>query len=370
MTASHDAPRVSVVLATYNRLDLLRRVLAQLARQSLPPRSFEVVVVDDGSPIPARLHVVPGDYPFVLHMLEQDNAGPAAARHKGVLHARGEILVLIDDDMELAPSFLEAHLAYHAGPARVAVVGRYVTDPGVEKKPLFERYHGYKWDELTLHIARGAVTVNGTFLATGNTSMRREDYLEVGGLDFSLQRAEDIDLGVALEESGVELVYSSEAGSVHMSDHTDPRKWRKRAYQQGFFETRLARKHPASLYANPWRYAFSLSLLGRALCMPSLVAPKLGESLAGVTYDAADRASKLGLTRAAFRGAGLVYAMEYFRGMREEAGTFRSMVGSCVEFLGRAASSPRPIAGVPGWLTKAASRVLHGSAPRQPQSSR
>ena len=53
----NEAPEISVVIATYNRPELIERVLAQLAGQTLPPSRFEVVVVDDGSkePVLSRL---------------------------------------------------------------------------------------------------------------------------------------------------------------------------------------------------------------------------------------------------------------------------------------------------------------------------
>ncbi|MGH2348089.1 MAG: glycosyltransferase family 2 protein, partial [bacterium] len=49
MTSLPARPDVSVVLPTYNDAAVLRCALAHLARQSLPPDAFEVVVVDDGS---------------------------------------------------------------------------------------------------------------------------------------------------------------------------------------------------------------------------------------------------------------------------------------------------------------------------------
>ena len=176
-------PRMSVVLATYNRLHLLKRLLDGLAKQTLSPSEFEVIVVDDGSAVPVRPQLDASRYPFRLTVAEQLNAGPSAARHRGVLHARGEILVSLDDDMELPPRFLEAHLAHHASGRPTAVFGRYVSDPGIGKKPIFERYHGLKWDQLSSANARGKLRVDGTLLATGNASMRREDYLRVGGLE-------------------------------------------------------------------------------------------------------------------------------------------------------------------------------------------
>jgi GT2 family glycosyltransferase len=358
---ARSSPKMSVVLATYNRKESLLRLLSCLARQSLSPTQFEVIVVDDGSTDPVSREVSAGDYPFALTLLSQENAGPSAARHRGVLEARGDILVLIDDDMELPPSFLEMHLRYHANGRPTAVFGRYLSDPKIGEKTIFERYHGLKWDNLTRDVANGKVRVDGTLLATGNASMRREDYLRAGGLDPSLPRAEDMALGLDLEEIGVTLVYSDEAYSVHLSDHSRPEQWRARAFVHGRLEPSIARKHPTMAHADPWRFAFSLPLVGRILCVPSVIAPGVGERLAVLVYRAAEQADNLsrvihetgaGLDRVAMRATGLVWGMEYFRGMRTEAGSLRGVMAGCATFLKKAATAGELPRGVPSWLAK------------------
>ncbi len=260
--------------------------------------------------------------------------------------------MLVDDDMELPPRFLETHLSYHAG-RPTAVFGRYASDPKIDRKSIFERYHGVKWDELSRAVAYGKVRVDGTLLATGNASMRRADYLRAGGLDVSLQRAEDMALGLDLEEIGVSLVFSDSAYSVHLSDHTAPEKWRGRAFLHGKLEPRIARKHPTMAHADPWRFAFSLPLAGRLLCLPSVLVPGLGDKLAGLVYRAAEGADRLGFERVAIRATGLVFGMEYFRGMREEAGSLRNVAAGCANFLRKAAFADRPMPGVPPWLARA-----------------
>jgi glycosyltransferase involved in cell wall biosynthesis len=352
-----NARKVSVILATYNRLDLLRRLLGFLSEQTLPPNQFEVIVVDDGSVVPVPLHIDVEKYPFSLTIVRQENAGPAAARHRGILQAKGEFLVLVDDDMELPPSFLEAHLRHHAGVQPTAVIGRYVSDPAISKKPIFERYHGLKWDRTTQLVREGKLRIDGTFLATGNTSMRRDDYLRVGGFDLSLLRAEDMALGLDLEEAGVNLVYSDSAGSVHLSDHTSAAKWMARAYLHGRLEPHIAEKHPTMAHADPWRFAFALPLVGRMFCLPSILAPKLGSVLARATYKAAEVADKVGLERPALRATGLVFGMEYFRGLREEAGSARKVLADCVSFLRKASCAPQPLPGVPTWFARAVMAV-------------
>lgn len=342
---------MSVVLATYNRLDLLLRLLGCLSRQTLPPDQFEVIVVDDGSKISAAAHVDASRYPFPLSVITQDNAGPSAARHRGAIQARGDILLFVDDDMELPARFLETHLGYHGG-RPTAVFGRYASDPKIREKSIFERYHGLKWDDLSRAADQGELVVDGTLLATGNASMRREDYFRAGGLDLSLPRAEDMALGLDLEELGVDLVFSNAAYSVHLSDHTQPEKWRARAFIHGKLEPAIARKHPRMAHADPWRFAFSLPTAGRILCAPGVVAPRLGEWLAVATFKAAETVDRLGFERAALRATGLVFGMEYFRGMREEAGSLRAMAAGCVNFLKKAAIAERPARGVPMWLAR------------------
>jgi glycosyltransferase involved in cell wall biosynthesis len=330
-----STPQLSVVLATYNRYELLVRLLDDLAAQTLPAGDFEVIVVDDGSAEAIGQRLEARKFPFSLTLLEQKNAGPAAARHRGACAARGDVLVLVDDDMRLPPQFLAEHLRYHSSKEAVAVVGRYVSDPGIRKKPLFERYLGKKWDQLSMGVARGTVRVNGTHLATGNASMTLTDYLAAGGLDASLPRAEDVALGLALEAKGVRIVFSESAHSIHMSDHNDPASFRRRVYMHGRLEPRIARRHPSNADADPWRFAFSLPALGRLVCVSSLLAPAFAERLAGIVYRASLVADRLGMEAAAMRGVGLVFGLDYFRGLRDEAGSLSGAVRACVAYTSK-----------------------------------
>ncbi len=95
--------RVSVVISTFNRLALLEELLDALGRQTLGARHFEVVVVDDGSREPVAPALKTRTDRFALKVLTQANAGAAAARHAGIMQARGEVVVITDDDMLVPP---------------------------------------------------------------------------------------------------------------------------------------------------------------------------------------------------------------------------------------------------------------------------
>ena len=77
-------PDVSVAIATYNRLSLLEELLERFDQQTLPASQFEVIVVDDGSSKPVRETLERKSHPFSLRVIEQYNAGAAAARRAAI----------------------------------------------------------------------------------------------------------------------------------------------------------------------------------------------------------------------------------------------------------------------------------------------
>ena len=96
-------PAVSVVVVHYDQQAELDRTLAALARQDHPADRTEVVVVDDGSPVPPRV-------PDGVRLLRQEDRGfrVAAARNAGAAAATGDVLVFLDADTAPEPGYLRA----------------------------------------------------------------------------------------------------------------------------------------------------------------------------------------------------------------------------------------------------------------------
>jgi serine acetyltransferase/GT2 family glycosyltransferase len=312
--------RLSVVVATYNRVPSLQRLLDQLGKQTLTPKSFEVVVVDDGSaePVPPQLDA--SRWPFSLTAVRQPNGGAAAARHRGVLEAKGEILVIIDDDMQVPEDFLSQHLSMHEAGRRTVVLGRIRSDPALSEMPVFERWHAHMLDLMAEEFRAGTQRPLGNHLYTGNVSMPREDYLAVGGFDSSLKNYEDAELGLRLEKRGLDFKFSENAYVLHGSDHTSLEKWRRRASHYGVCEWRVAEKHPDVPHANPFRFLFMVHPLSRPLLAGSAVAPGIFKGLADLAMRAVMLADSKGQHKLAIWGSNLVYGMDYFRGLRSEIG--------------------------------------------------
>lgn len=115
---------LSVIIPTHRpHPGRLRRTLAALARQTLPAARWECVLVDNASVPP----VDPAEWstvgPAGLRVVVERRLGLTAARRAGVAATTAPIIVMVDDDNELAPDYLERVLAHFAAQPRVGALG-------------------------------------------------------------------------------------------------------------------------------------------------------------------------------------------------------------------------------------------------------
>jgi GT2 family glycosyltransferase len=322
---SMSTPKLSVVIATWNRLQLLSELLDALNVQTIAATDFEVVVVDDGSKVPVAHALAQRHDLFALRVLTQKNSGAAAARHAGVLEARAPIVVITDDDMLVPHEFLAEHLKAHDA-GFTLVLGQIDNEPGIASKPLFERFHAEQLARFVERYSREPTAVRGVMVCTGNVSFRRDDYLRVGGFDRSLDRSEDRELGVRLQKAGARLFFAKDARTINRSDHADLEVWMTRNFRYGVYDSRIHHKHPDVVDADPWHFLFLVNPVSRALLLLSASAPTVGKRLSRAAYTVATKLDAQRdlhpvLGRAAVAGATLSYGLEYFRGVREEAGS-------------------------------------------------
>lgn len=334
--------RVSVVVATYNRATLLQRLLDDLAAQTLPKDDFELVLVDDGSKVPVREHVLGKPLPYRLVLVEQENQGQARARHAGIEKAQGDLVVIVDDDMALPPDFLQRHLDAHAKGYDV-VMGLIVPPPGADL-PLFERFHADQLVRFADATERGE-PVKGVQLATGNVSFRRADYFDVGGFDPTLKRSEDRELGVRFEKAGKKLGFSKDAVVVHWSDHASLEGWMRRSLQYGVYDTRISNKHEDKEDADPWSFLGLVSPVSRPILLFAVAAPDAAGKLADVAMKVSFKVDEAGFEKLALKGCTFAYGLQYFRGVREENGALVDAAKDLGRWLKkRAKKSGRPVA--------------------------
>ncbi len=330
--AEDVAPGASVVIATYNRADSVVRLLRALDAQTLPAESFEVIVVDDESTVPVVPVVERAGLARMPLVIRQLNGGPAAARDTGIRRATGRVIVVLDDDMIVAPEFLDEHLAMHAGTTRRVVLGR-LRVPAGHRLQLFERMQLALLDRLFDEVAAGRQRPAGKDVYTGNVSFLRADYLDVGGFDRSLRLSEDAELGMRLEWAGAQVMLSERASAEHASDHASLDGWMQRSIAYGAADAAIARKHGVTPSTDVWRYLFMVHPMSRVLLLASALAPSMMVPVARFAMWIAMALGALRLERVALAGATFAYGILYFAGVRRDAGSRRACLRDLRSFV-------------------------------------
>ncbi len=105
-TTSQGYPRISVIIPTHNRRDMLVNCLRSLGTQDYPEDRYEIIVVDDASDEDYDLPCSVGRRVPVRYIRRERNAGSGAARNTGLEAARGEVIAFIDDDCSVETDWL------------------------------------------------------------------------------------------------------------------------------------------------------------------------------------------------------------------------------------------------------------------------
>lgn len=313
-------PTVSVVVPTYNRRERLARVLDALAAQDLT-EPYEVIVVSDGSTDGTEDSLRRDSASLGVTAVFQENAGPAAARNRGIELARGEFVVFVDDDVVASPGLLRTHLDVHRRNGDNTVVIGPMLDP-----PDHAMTTWVAWEQEMLAkqygaMDRGEYTATARQFYTGNASLRAEHLRAVGGFDTSFRRAEDVELAFRLADLGLTFRYEPEAVGLHYAERSYE-AWRRAAYAYGrndvVFARDLGRSWLFDFMANAHRGRHpSLRLLTeRCVRHPRAGALVVRGLETMVTPHPTGRRARL--VRYALSG---VYGIEYGRGVADELGT-------------------------------------------------
>jgi GT2 family glycosyltransferase/glycosyltransferase involved in cell wall biosynthesis len=243
--------RVSVVIPTYNRKETLLRCLAALARQSILPQEFEVVVVDDGSTDGTEEALSAQAFAFPLRYHRQANQGPGMARNLGMEVAQGEVVLFIGDDIIADERLLEHHLLAHARYPEPgdAVLGHIEWPPWLERTAVMDYVCGEGAQQFGYHYIEKLPALDYGFFYTSNISLKRQFLWEAlrAGIRFDPRfryaAFEDSEFAYRLGPRGLAIHYCKDALVYH--DHwMDLPGFARREYHVGQMAVVFARKHP------------------------------------------------------------------------------------------------------------------------------
>jgi glycosyltransferase involved in cell wall biosynthesis len=207
----------SVIIATYNRKELLEACLRCLDAQDHPRSEFEVIVVDDGSTDGSLEMAKAWPATYTLRCISAGHQGIGPARNLGVSEAKGDIVIFLDDDAFAPPWYVSEHVKSHreaAGPVFVAGPAIYVSGRETIKDPPF----------TSLKIrAKAFMDFFAAPFVGVNVSCPREDFLCVQGFDTRFGKAygfQDTEMGFRLRLAGVGSVNNRRAYVLHHTSGT------------------------------------------------------------------------------------------------------------------------------------------------------
>lgn len=233
----------SVVIPTFNKLQLVLRTLEGLERQDIDPAEFEVVVVDDASSDGTSDALERLKPPYSLRVLRHEtNRGRAVARNGAIRAAAGRLIVFLDDDMDVVEGFLSSHIRAHAGNDKLATVGNVRTHPRANHSAV-SRY----LDTRGAQKIRRRGELPFKYFSTNNSSVERECLEAVGYFDeeFSTYGFEDVEIAARLAKTlGLRFVFCKDAVSLHLHKHTLDDMLQKKILAGRSSLPLLLRKHP------------------------------------------------------------------------------------------------------------------------------
>lgn len=233
--------KVSVIIPTYNRKNLLEYTLKSFEQQTMSKDDYEVIICDDGSNDGTfeliESYVDKMNIKYCYH--NHDSFRVALTRNMGINISRGEICVFIDSGMIACKEYLEEHYNEHKKSSENCIVAGNILGFKISKesekklKSMFDinsldksfnkinndvDFHDER--ELTLnHIGFNMSDWPAPWIYfwSGNISVKKEELEKVGLFDENYVGwgGEDTDLGIRLYLNDLKYVYSSKAQALH-----------------------------------------------------------------------------------------------------------------------------------------------------------
>jgi len=229
---------------------------------------FEVIVVDDGSPVPLDAVVTPFADVIQVRLIRQQNAGCGPARNAGAGQARGLYLAFTDDDCSHAPDWLTRLERYFEKYPNAMVGGLPVntlrSNPFSTASQLLIDY---------LLLSANGVPTSASLL--NSIAMARDQFVSTGGFDVTFSMSgEDRELCHRWTKVGKQIIFAPDILIGHAHHLNWRTYWKQhRSYGRGAFhllQKHIAGSHPPAYYLRllyfpfrrePWGVAIRSSFL-------------------------------------------------------------------------------------------------------------
>ena len=232
----------SVIIPVYNRPNEVDELLQSLTKQVY--KSFEVIVVEDGSLIPCNEIVNKYSSLLDIHYFSKSNSGPGQTRNYGAERAKGDYLVILDSDVIVPPHYFEEIEKELTTSPADAFGG---PDRADDSFTNLQKAINYSMTSFftTGGIRGGKKKMDKFYPRSYNMGIKKSVYEALGG--FSKMRfGEDIDFSIRIFKAGYTCRLFPEAWVFHKR-RTDLTKFFRQVFNSGIARINLYKKYPDSL---------------------------------------------------------------------------------------------------------------------------
>jgi GT2 family glycosyltransferase len=279
-------PLVSVIIPTRNQLALLQRCVMTV-REKTNYTPIEIVIVDNGSTDP-ETHAFLRDLaqaPSVQILTDPGEFNFSRLINRGVRVARGEILALVNNDIETEKSSWLREMVSHAIRPEVGAVGArlWYPDGTLQHAGVVLGLHGVASHAFQRFPAQPVSPMNRTFVLSQNYSavtaacmvLRKTIFDDLGGFDENLpNNFNDVEFCLRLRARGWQVIWTPYADLIHHESASRGRDFGSAEHAQLLRETAyMYEKWGEQLQCDPF-YSPNLShSLGFTLAWPPRIPP-------------------------------------------------------------------------------------------------
>jgi N-acetylglucosaminyl-diphospho-decaprenol L-rhamnosyltransferase len=238
-------PLVDVVVPVHNRWDLTESCLTHLRTQTVP---HTVIVCDNGS-TDGTSERVRASFPEVRVVRFEVNLGFPRACNQGVRAGTGDTVVLLNNDVDSRPDFLERLVEPLRSDDRVGSVASLLLKPGEQRIDSFglaadRTFAGFpRLRGLPVSAAQATQPVLAGPLGAGG-AYRRQAWESVGGLDEGVfSYGEDVDLALRMRAAGWSTAAAADAIAVHIGSASAAHRSTWQRFQGGFARGYFLRRY-------------------------------------------------------------------------------------------------------------------------------
>ena len=209
---------ISIVIPTFNGKELLEKYLPSVldACKDYSFEKTELIVIDDASS-DGTADYLESNFPFIKVIRQQTNKGFSVSANHGIFSAKNRIVVLLNNDVEVANNFLSFFLHHFEDKNLFAVRPglKNTSEDEIIKHPKIGGKFKYGFFDVPAEVKEN--TDLAFFAGGGACVYDREKFIELAGFDeiFSPFYFEDVDLSYRAWKRGWKIIYEPKCWAYH-----------------------------------------------------------------------------------------------------------------------------------------------------------